>query len=275
MPMAMKGTPSPTKTVARRTPFHLDNPQGDTDRVPQYVELSKQCLDKAAAKDADAKAKRQIEEQMFSQRKQSMAEAAAKEAAYQKMIRKQELDKMKMRVDASKEADRSREKDIVVLAKKELEEVRQKQAVMEAREKVSNKTQKEFYKMEIERMGQFGSTAREVEEKKQRDRAAAAAVIQKEMAERRAAREKAEKTFQKRSKAELMAEAKRQTDAELKKSMERRKEAAAQRMANIKYAETHSDRLHWEPPPSPIHIPTLAKKIREKAESAPTGKSSI
>lgn len=283
MPSLMKGMPSPTKvlahpstsppkTTARRDPFHLDDPQYDEERLPQYVELSKQCLDSTATKAAEQKARRKLENEQWALQQKAKAAREAAEKAHQKKLRKAELERISARVQDSKRADTQREKDIVEKCRKEMAAMRATQSEWETREQAARQNEKEYYIMEITRSKQADAETGELAMKKKAEREASAAVIQKQIRAKIEAQEKAAKALAKRSKAELATESKKQADTEAKKLLERQKEGTSGRAANIHYAKTHADRLHWEPPPGPFQIAQYAKEIRERTES-PTGKS--
>jgi len=279
---SMKGMPTPTKvlasptgsppkTVARRTPFHLDDPQYDADRTPQYGELSTTCLSTAAAKEAVAKERRKEEAAIWAARQKASQEVAAAETARLKGLRKIELERVKGRVEEAKQADKDKERFVIDKTVKEQTSMKEEMSRFDSRELVIKTNEKEYYNMEMERRAGAGNEALEYANKKKADREEEAARIQKEIRLKTEAHEKAAKGFAKRSKAELALETKKQHETELKKQQQRDKEGAAGRTSNIHYANTHADRLHWEPPPSPVHIAAYAKQIRERGES-PTGK---
>ena len=62
----------------------------------------------------------------------------------------------------------------------------------------------------------------------------------------------------------MTAETKKQHETENKKQDQKDKDGQAGRKANIDYANNIT-RLHWTPPPSPIHITQYAKELRDGA----------
>lgn len=225
----------------------------------------------AAAKEAVAKERRKEEAAIWAARQKASQEVAAAETARLKGLRKIELERVKGRVEEAKQADKDKERFVIDKTVKEQTSMKEEMSRFDSRELVIKTNEKEYYNMEMERRAGAGNEALEYANKKKADREEEAARIQKEIRLKTEAHEKAAKGFAKRSKAELALETKKQHETELKKQQQRDKEGAAGRTSNIHYANTHADRLHWEPPPSPVHIAAYAKQIRERGES-PTGK---
>lgn len=249
----------------------MDDPQYDEARVPQYAELSKQCLSAEALKAKVIKERKAEEKVLFAMRQKKIAELAAQEAAYQAQLRKIDLDRMRVAVEEKKQQDIDQEKDVVERTHKDVATMRANEMAFAARQKVIETNEMEFYLMEQSRRRQVASEGGEFELKKKAEREAKAASIQESIKQRMEASEKAQRTFTKRSKAELAAETRKGHEIAAKKDATRTKEGAAGRMANISYMNTHADRLHWEPPPSPVHLSQYAKELRERSDS-PTGK---
>ena len=257
---------SPDKSPARRSPFHLDDPQYDAERrdspMSGYAELSKYELTKSAAAAkvvADKKAK---EAALFYERQKALKEERKQEAAYKASIRVEELQKMDKAKLAVKEAIISREKEIIETTKKE-------RLIMEAR--VAERQLKldaarihaaEESELDHGRWNKEEEVKAAAEETERLKRLEEAQRINADLMKRVADQEKAEKDRDKRAKAELAIETKKAKEAVAKKQAAREKEGKAQRQANMDYLNKQ-DRLHWTPPPSPVHIPALAKAIRE------------
>lgn len=233
--------------------------------------MSKQALEAAALRAEQDKARRKQQKAEFAIRQKQLADAAAADKSRSSDLRKEELIVIDQRVALKKKADIEKEKDIVTQTRKDVAEKRAEVEAWEAKEAILKQQQREFYTMEEERWKKGGTEAMQKDEKKKAESEAEAAALQATMKAAKEAKDKAAKLFAKKSKAEMALETKKQAEAAAKKTAEREKAASQQRNANIEYARTHSDRLHWEPPPSPIHIATLAKEIRNRTES-PTGK---
>ena len=111
MPVTMKGSvPSPTKVLcaptpstpyltgtkspppARRTPYHLDDPQYDAERIPQYLALQEEELTLAKSKQEAEKASRVEANALFKARQEALMAAQAADKERVKMLRQDALE---------------------------------------------------------------------------------------------------------------------------------------------------------------------------------------
>ena len=222
-------------------------------------------LEKAAALVSVSKEKRREAEDGFQARQQQVQADVDFEKKRLAKIRALELKKQD-ELRAQRAADeKRRELEIIEQTNKDMAAVRAKEEETMGATSVKSKQQAEFHGIELNRWHQESLEVDAYDDRKKVEREAEAMSRQEQMHAKAEAAAKAERAAAKRAKAEMAAETKRQAELQAKKAAERDKEGKAARDANIHYAKTHADRLHWEPPPSPVHMAQYAKDLREKA----------
>lgn len=245
-------------------------PQYDDERVPQYGELSTTCLTKTLQAAAEEKARRAEEKAKFDARQEALKSVAKADVEYLKGLRKIDLEGVSHRVEEKKQQDKQKEHDTIMKTVKEQDLARLKAATFNEREQRRKNNELDYYGREMTRFAKDHQERDAIEAKHKADREAKAMETLKQIRAKEEAQQKAAKAFAKKSKLQLAQETKKQHVHEEKKQAKRDKEGSQGRIGNVNYMKTHSDRLHWEPPPSPVHIAQYAKEIRERAEG-PTG----
>lgn len=271
----MKGTPSPTKIiaapttspqmhVARRDPFHLDDPQYDTDRLPEFATLSTMCLSKVDVAEQVKKEKRLADEKKWKARQKGVAEEKKQDKAYLKTLRDIELERVQKRVVAKATAYAEYEKEVFEKTNKDVAARMAKEAQEEAWAKMGEDHKQEFAGNDQNRWTLESQQNDEWQERKRTEQETASNDMRVAEAAKAEAQLKAEKALARRIKGEMTAETKKQHETENKKQDQKDKDGQAGRKANIDYANNIT-RLHWTPPPSPIHITQYAKELRDGA----------
>jgi len=290
MPVTMK-TISPTKVLAapsgnqppylvgtktpppnRRTPYHLDDPQYDADRVPQFQELqtyemtltqSKAAAEVAARKEADA---------LFKARQESRLVLEKSEKDRAKSLRKNALEKMRWETEGFQTKEPGydagdapgpgpgRRWTWTVASKHPRQMSGAHDVLVPPQPPMYNGadvTVDAFYKYaqgiqshedDMKSRGHVRRIAEDdaiqsVEDRKKFEREAEAKAQQQAMTAKAAAAERAATARARAIKKEMAEEKKKQRAVEEKKQATKWKDSIAQRQANMTYAKEHG---HWD-----------------------------
>ena len=286
MPALMKGTPkskapTPTKVIVspnsptnrldrsptRRTPFHLDDPQYDPERVYDskigYKELHNRALTVASEADAAAKAKRAQANALFVARQQSRLEADAAAKAREKELRAHHLAEMRWDTEGyyTKESGASGPlRWLWGMADKHPRQWAGSSAgphdvaighqpgfsdggVMEKHVSGIQAYEDEYITKASDIRLASDLVIEAYEDKKQAEQEAEAIAMRSDEKAKHDAREKAEAAKTRKIKAEMAAATKLAKEKAEKAAAERAKSGLMQKKANEEYAKAHG---HWE-----------------------------
>ena len=278
MPVTMKGSvPSPTKVLcaptpstpyltgtkspppARRTPYHLDDPQYDAERIPQYLALQEEELTLAKSKQEAEKASRVEANALFKARQEALMAAQAADKERVKMLRQDALENMRYEAEGyhTKEDGYGPHRWLWTVASKfprqwatahdvlvppqppmyngadvyNDERVKYAMTIQAHEDDLKQKrvATRVADDMAIQSVEERKKLEREEESKKRRE-----AILAKQAAEEKAAALRA-RTIKK----EMAEETRRQQALQEKKEAKKLKESMQQRQANITYAKEH------------------------------------
>ena len=280
MPVTMKvSVPSPTKILAaptsstpyltgtkspppnRCTPHHLDDPQSDAERIPQFKELQEYEMKLTASKTDLDKERRKEENAQWLARQEArrVAEKAEKDRA--KALRKDALEKMRWEAEGfqTKEPGYGPQRWTYTVASKHPRMWATAHDVLLPASHPAGydlstepfvayaagiQAHEEDMKLRgVQRRVEDDQIIQAVADRKKLEREAAAKAQQQAIVAKQAAVEKAVTSRSRVIKKEMAEEARKQKAMEEKKEAERWKESMQQRQANMAYAKDHG---HWD-----------------------------
>jgi hypothetical protein len=289
MPATMKGSPSPKKgplpsptkliaspnsptnradkTPARRTPFHLDDPQYDSERLLNpglgFVELHQRTLSVAQQEQQAEKERKMAAEKKFKERQ--LARIAMEDEVKQREKEMRLLHLKEMRWDTegyyTKEPGASGpQRWLWGMANKHPRQWAGQSAgphdvavghqplhsdggVIMAYADSIDEFEADIVANAVDRRIAADDAILNVEERRKQERETAAQTMRDEMREKREAAAKAELARCRRIKKEMAEETKQQNALLEKQAAERYKASVAQRQANEAYAKSHG---HWD-----------------------------